>query len=107
MVSGSAQLLSRVLASGASFTSSYTPCRVSTSRRPTLFESHADKRQDGRQTAWRDVSVLTGDADGGLTALGGSQVAPGHTQTPVVLRAVEVLHLLSGHVDHHVAHLQP
>lgn len=51
--------------------------------------------------------VLTGDADGGLATLGGSQVAPGHTEAPVVLGAVEVLHLLPGHVDHHLAHLQP
>lgn len=53
------------------------------------------------------VLILTGDADGGLATLGGSQVAPGHTEAPVVLGAVEVLHLLPGHVDHHLAHLQP
>lgn len=53
------------------------------------------------------VSVLTGDADSGLATLGCSQVAPGHTEAPVVLGAVEVLHLLTGHVDHHLPNLQP
>lgn len=51
-------------------------------------------------------SELTGDADRCLATLGGSQVAPGHTQAPVVLRAVEVLHLLAGHVDQDFTHLQ-
>lgn len=51
-------------------------------------------------------SKLTGDADRCLATLGGSQVAPGHTQAPVVLRAVEVLHLLAGHVDQDFTHLQ-
>lgn len=54
-----------------------------------------------------DGLVLTGDADGGLATLGGSQVAPGHTEAPIVLGAVEVLDLLPGHVDHHLTHLQP
>ena len=52
-------------------------------------------------------SVLTGDADSSLAALGGTEVAPGHAQTPVVLWAVEIFNLLTGHVDHHLAHLQP
>ena len=56
---------------------------------------------------YQSDTVLTGDAHGGLAALGGPQVAPGDTQTPVVLRAMEVLHLLPGHVDHHLADLQP
>lgn len=51
--------------------------------------------------------MLTGDPDGCLAALGGPQVAPGHAEAPVVLRAVEVLHLLTRHVDHHLADLQP
>lgn len=51
--------------------------------------------------------LLTGDADGGLAALGGPQVTPGDAQAPVVLGAVEVLHLLPGHVDRHLAVLQP
>lgn len=50
--------------------------------------------------------LLTCDVYSGLAALGGAQVAPGHTQTPVVLRAMEVLHLLTGHVDQHLTHLQ-
>lgn len=53
------------------------------------------------------IKMLTGDADSCLAALGRPQVAPGDAQTPVVLRAVEVLHLLPRHVDHHLADLQP
>lgn len=53
------------------------------------------------------VPVLTGDAGRGLAALGGAQVAPSHTETPVVLRAMEILHLLTGHIYHHLTHLQP
>lgn len=53
------------------------------------------------------MDLLTGNADRCLAALGGSQVAPGDAQAPVILRAVEVLHLLTGHVDHHLADLQP
>lgn len=34
-------------------------------------------------------------------------MTPGHTQTPVVLWSVEVLHLLSGHIYHHFTDLQP
>ncbi|TNN58364.1 hypothetical protein EYF80_031427 [Liparis tanakae] len=48
-----------------------------------------------------------GDADSCLATLGSAQVAPGHTETPVVLRAVEILHLLTGHIYHHLTHLQP
>lgn len=54
-----------------------------------------------------ESKLLTGDPDGCLAALGGPQVAPGDAQTPVVLRAVKVLHLLPGHVDHHFTDLQP
>lgn len=53
-----------------------------------------------------DMLLLTGDSDSGLAALGRPQVTPGHTQTPVILRAVEVLHLLTRHVDQHLADLQ-
>lgn len=53
------------------------------------------------------TSTLTGDADSCLPALGGAKVAPGHTETPIVLGAMEVLHLLAGHIDHHLTHLQP
>jgi len=51
--------------------------------------------------------ILTGDADSCLATLGSAQVAPGHTETPVVLRAMEILHLLTGHIYHHLTHLQP
>lgn len=61
-------------------------------------------RSDSYQS---DIEVLTGDTDGCLAALGGSQVAPGDTQAPVILRAVKVLHLLTGDVDHHLPDLQP
>lgn len=54
-----------------------------------------------------DTELLTGDPDSCLAALGGSQVAPGDAQTPVILRAVKVLHLLTWHVDHHLSDLQP
>lgn len=50
---------------------------------------------------------LTGDSDGRLAALGGPQVAPGDAQTPVILRAMEIFHLLTRHVDHHFADFQP
>lgn len=43
----------------------------------------------------KDVELLTGDPHSCLAALGGSQVTPGNTQTPVILWAVEVLHLLT------------
>lgn len=65
---------------------------------PTLWSGQGDRRRH---------RGLTGDADRGLAALGSSQVAPGHAEAPEVLRAVEVLHLLTGHVDHHLTHLQP
>lgn len=51
--------------------------------------------------------LLTCNADGGFATLGGAQMTPGHTQTPVVLWSVEVLHLLSGHIYHHFTDLQP
>lgn len=34
-------------------------------------------------------------------------MAPGYTEAPVVLWAMEILNLLTGHVDHHFTHLQP
>lgn len=49
---------------------------------------------------------LTGNAYGGFAALGRAQVTPGHAQAPVILGAVEILHLLPGDVYHHLAHLQ-
>lgn len=42
-----------------------------------------------------DMDLLTGDPHSCLAALGGSQVAPGDAQTPVILWAVKVLHLLT------------
>lgn len=54
----------------------------------------------------RSAGLLTRDADCCLATLGRAQVAPGHTQAPVVLRAMEVLHLLTGHVDHDFTNLQ-
>ena len=51
--------------------------------------------------------VLTGNAYGGLAALGRPQVAPGHAETPVVLRPVEVLHLLPRHVNQDLTELYP
>lgn len=61
------------------------------------------------RSAWdqSDAELLTCDPDSRLAALGGSQVAPGDAQAPVVLGAVEVLHLLTRDVDHHLADLQP
>lgn len=55
----------------------------------------------------RGSRSLTGDPDGCLAALGGSQVAPGDAQAPVILGAVEIFHLLTRHVDHHFADFQP
>lgn len=69
-----------------------------------MMSRSALNQTDRRFGRW---AALTGDADGGLAALGGSQVAPGHTEAPEVLGAMEVLHLLTGHVDHGLAHLQP
>lgn len=54
-----------------------------------------------------DMELLTGDPDSCLAALGCSQVTPGDAQTPVILWAMKVLHLLTWHVDHHLADLQP
>lgn len=42
---------------------------------------------------------LTGDPDVGLTALGGSRGAPGHTLTPEILQTEQFLHLLTGDLD--------
>lgn len=50
--------------------------------------------------------ILTGDAHWGLSALGGPQVAPGHTLAPIVLWPMEVLHLLPGDIDVHLPHFQ-
>ncbi len=50
------------------------------------------------KTEWwdeeREMRILTGDADVGFSALGGPCRAPGHTLTPEVLRAEQLLHLL-------------
>lgn len=51
--------------------------------------------------------LLTSDAHGRLPALGGAQVASGHALAPVILRAVEILHLLPRHVDGNLPDLQP
>lgn len=51
-------------------------------------------------------NILTGYAHRGLSALGGPQVAPGHTLAPVVLGPMEILHLLPGDVDKHLPDLQ-
>ena len=40
------------------------------------------------------MRILTGDADVGFAALGGSGGAPGHTLTPKVLGPKQLLHLL-------------
>lgn len=40
------------------------------------------------------MRTLTGDADVGFAALGGPRGAPGHTLTPEVFRAEQLLHLL-------------
>ena len=55
----------------------------------------------------RGLRSLTGDSHGCLAALGGPQVAPGDTQTPVILRAMKIFHLLTWHVDHHFTDFQP
>lgn len=68
---------------------------------------NAARRSSFQLPQYCGASILTGDADSSLATLGGTQVAPGHTETPVVLWAVEILHLLPGHVNHHLTHLQP
>ncbi|KAF3850419.1 hypothetical protein F7725_012191 [Dissostichus mawsoni] len=50
---------------------------------------------------------VSSDADRGLAALRRPEVAPGDTETPIILGAVEILHLLPGHIDHHLPNLQP
>lgn len=52
------------------------------------------------------MSILTGDADVGFTALGGPCGAPGHTLTPEVLRPKQLLHLLPSDLYAGFSHYQ-
>lgn len=71
-------------------------------------EEYRDEREDKDWVmAWESrMRILTSDADMGFAALGGPRGAPGHTLTPEVLRAKQLLHLLPSDLYAGLSHYQ-